>query len=206
VSEAASQAASQAVREAASQAASQAAGQATRDAYPFDSVPAFPAAGIASAWERELPGTPVSSIEIVTPIWRLAKLFADDRRRVLQSCGVDPATLDLLSVIRRAGPPYRLSTRQIAARALVTAGAISQRIAKAERAGLVARSPAADGSRAVFVALTQAGHELIERTVDRVLSREAQLVQSLDPGQRSGLAGELDRLLTDVTARLAGPG
>ena len=176
------------------------------DSYPFDSVPAFPAAEIASAWERELPGTPVSSIEIVTPIWRLAKLFADDRRRVLQACGVDPATLDLLSVIRRAGPPYRLSTREITVRALVTAGAISQRIARAEQAGLVTRSPAGDGSRTVVVSLTRAGHELIERTVDRVLSREAQLVQALDPGQRSDLAARLDQLLTDVAARLAEPG
>lgn len=172
------------------------------DSYPFDSVSAFPAAEIASAWQRELPGTPVTSIEIVTPIWRLAKLFADDRRRVLRECGVDPATLDLLSVIRRAGPPYRLSTREITARALVTAGAISQRIARAEQAGLVARSPAADGSRAVMVALTAAGHELIERTVDQVLSREAQLVGDLDRGQHGELAGHLDRLLADVAGRL----
>ena len=176
----------------------------TTDSYPFDSVQAFPAAEIAAAWQRELPGTPVTSIEIVTPIWRLAKLFADDRRRVLRECGVDPATLDLLSVIRRAGPPYRLSTREITARALVTAGAISQRIARAERAGLVARSPAADGSRAVVVALTPAGHELIEETVDQVLSREAQLVADLDPGQRTELAGHLDRLLACMAVQVAG--
>lgn len=174
------------------------------DGYPFDSVSEYPAAEIAAAWQRELPGTPVSSIEIVTPIWRLAKLFADDRRRVLRACGVDAATLDLLSVIRRAGPPYQLSTREITARALVTAGAISQRIARAERAGLVARSPAADGSRAVLVALTAAGHELIERTVDRVLGREAQLIRVLDQAQRAELAGHLDRLLACMAVRATG--
>ncbi len=175
------------------------------DSYPFDAVSAFPAADIAAAWDRELPGTPVSSIEIVTPIWRLAKLFADDRRRVLHACGVDAATLDLLSVIRRAGPPYRLSTREITARALVTAGAISQRVARAEQAGLVARSPAADGSRTVLVTLTPAGHELIGRTVDRVLSREAQLMGDLDPSQRRALAAQLDQLLADVAGRLRWP-
>jgi hypothetical protein len=77
----------------------------------------------------------------------------------------------------RDHPPLRLRPGT----ALVTAGAISQRIAKAEQAGLVVRSHAADGSRAVLIALTAAGHELIERTVDRVLSREAQLVTDLDP-------------------------
>ncbi|HEY7146985.1 MAG TPA: MarR family transcriptional regulator [Streptosporangiaceae bacterium] len=171
--------------------------------YPFDSVSGYPAARIAAAWRRERPGTPVDSIEIVTPIWRLAKLLADDRRRVLREVGLDPATLDLLSVLRRAGPPYRLSTREIARRTLVTAGAISQRLARAERAGLVARSPAGDGSRSVIVSLTAAGHAVIERSVDRVLSREAEFVQSLGPAERAGLAAVLDRLLHDVASRVA---
>src|SRR4051794_35069222 len=97
------------------------------DNSPLDAPSPYPAADIARAWQRERPGTPTDSIEIVTPLWRLAKLFADDRRRVLADAGVDPATLDLLSVLRRAGSPYELSTRELSRRTLVTAGAISQR-------------------------------------------------------------------------------
>jgi hypothetical protein len=37
----------------------------------------------ALAWLRERPGTPVESIGIVTRVWRLAKLFGEDRRRIL---------------------------------------------------------------------------------------------------------------------------
>jgi DNA-binding MarR family transcriptional regulator len=173
------------------------------DSYPFDSVHGYPAAEIAAAWQRELPGIPVSSIEIVTPVWRLAKLLADDRRQVLQACGVDPATLDLVSVLRRAGPPYRLSTREIARRALVTAGAVSQRISRAERESLVERAPAADGSRSVTVTLTAAGHALAERVVDRVLRREAQITDGLPPSDRAVLVGLLDRLLREVSERVA---
>jgi DNA-binding MarR family transcriptional regulator len=178
------------------------------DGYPFDSVSAYPAADIAAAWRRERPGVPVESIEIVTPIWRLAKLLADDRRRVLHACGVDAATLDLLSVLRRAGAPYRLTTREIARRALVTAGAVSQRVARAEREGLVQRAVASDGSRAVNVTLTGAGHALVERTVDHVLGREAELVRGLASAERAELAALLDRLLSLVAAHAgttAGP-
>jgi len=46
---------------------------------------------------------------------------------VLVNAEADPATLDLISVLRRSGPPYQLSTRQLAERTLVSAGAISQR-------------------------------------------------------------------------------
>jgi DNA-binding MarR family transcriptional regulator len=137
-------------------------------------------------------------MEIVTPLWRLAKLFADDRRRVLADLGVDPATLDLLSVLRRAGRPYELTTRELSRRTLVTAGAISQRVARAEDAGLVTRRTATDGSRAVLVTLTDAGHDLIERTVDQVLTRESELVASLSPANRAALAGQLQELLDQV--------
>jgi DNA-binding MarR family transcriptional regulator len=170
------------------------------DSYPLEQAAPYPAAEIAAAWRRERPGTPVDSIEVVTPLWRLAKLFADDRRRVLAEAGVDPATLDLLSVLRRSGPPYELSTRELGARTLVTAGAISQRVARAERSGLVTR--AAGGSRTVLVRLTEPGHTLIEGTVDRVLGREAELVSGLSADQRQALVGLLDGLLADVSSRL----
>ena len=46
---------------------------------PGNVVAPYPAAEIAAAWQRERPGTPTGSIEIVTPIWWLARLFANDR-------------------------------------------------------------------------------------------------------------------------------
>jgi DNA-binding MarR family transcriptional regulator len=178
---------------------------AVADTYPLDGPSPYPAAEIARAWQRERPGTPTDSIEIVTPLWRLAKLFADDRRRLLADLGVDPATLDLLSVLRRAGAPYELSTRELSRRTLVTAGAISQRVARAEESGLVTRRTARDGTRAVVVTLTEAGHALIERTVDQVLTRESELVASLTPAGRTQLAAQLQELLDDVAKQARKP-
>lgn len=162
----------------------------------------YPVEEIAAAWERERPGTPVSSIGIVTPIWQLAKLLGDDRRRVLTRAGVDPATLDLLSVLRRGGPPYTLTTRELGRRSMVTAGAVSQRVARAEREGLVTRRPGAGRPRTVLVELTPAGHELVEATVDQVLHREAELIDGLTPGQQTQLAGLLRILLQDTQRKL----
>lgn len=172
------------------------------DDYPLDTVATYPAADIAAAWRRERPGTPTSSIEIVTPLWRLAKLFADDRRRVLRAAGVDAATLDLLSVLRRSGPPYALTTREISARSLVTAGAISQRLARAERAGLVRRQASSKHRRAVLVTLTDDGHRLVEHTVDEVLGREASLVDGLSAKERDTLCALLERLTESVRERI----
>jgi DNA-binding MarR family transcriptional regulator len=158
------------------------------------SAPRWPAADIATAWRRELPGARTGSIEIITPVWRIAKLLADDRRRTLAALGIDAATLDLLSVIRRSGPPYELTTREITRRTLVTAGAVSQRVARAERAGLVARAPSARSRRAVLVQLTEAGHALTDATVRQLLDHEAGLLDALTAQERAGLASALAKL------------
>jgi DNA-binding MarR family transcriptional regulator len=164
--------------------------------------PDDPIDDIALSWLRERPGTPVEGIGIVTRIWHIAKLLGEERRRVLAAAGADPATLDLLSVLRRSGKPFQLTTRELAERTMVTPGAISQRIARAERTGLVERRARADGSRAVVVTLTPTGHALVERLVDEVLNREYELVVGLTPDQRVALTDLLRMLLADLSGAL----
>lgn len=156
---------------------------------------------IALAWLRERPGTSVESIGIVTRIWHAAKLFGDDRTRLLRSNDADAATLDLLSTLRRSGEPYTLTTRELAAAGMVTAGAISQRVDRAEKQGLVRRTPRT-GSRAVDVTPTEAGHKTVERLVDAVLGRELELLESLDSEEREALARLLSKLLAGLQDEL----
>jgi DNA-binding MarR family transcriptional regulator len=167
--------------------------------YPGGAAGGWPAAEIAAAWRRELPGARTESIEVITPVWRIAKVLADDRRRTLAALGVDPSTLDLLSVIRRAGSPYELTTREIAHRTLVTPGAVSQRVAHAEQAGLVERASSRASRRAVAVRLTAAGHALIERTVRQLLDHEADLIGALSAEERAALTRSLAKLERSLT-------
>jgi DNA-binding MarR family transcriptional regulator len=153
---------------------------------------------IARAWQRERPGTPVGSIGVITRIWRAGKLLTDERRRTLTRLDIDTATLDLLSTLRRAGSPYRLTAGEIAERTLVSAGAISQRVARAEREELVRRERTPDDGRLTYVTLTDDGHALIERSVDDLLRHEESLLSALTPIQREQLAALLRLLLTTL--------
>jgi DNA-binding MarR family transcriptional regulator len=154
---------------------------------------------IARAWERERPGTPVGSIGVITRIWRIGKLLADERRRTLARLGIDAATLDLLSTLRRAAP-CRLTAGEIADRALVSAGAISQRVARAEREGLVRRERSAKDGRLSCVTLTAEGHALIERNVDDLLRQEDDLLNGLTRPQQEELASLLKLLLAGLSS------
>ncbi|MEU5761437.1 MarR family transcriptional regulator [Nocardia sp. NPDC047648] len=167
-----------------------------------DEIPS--ATQIAAAWRRELPGARTESIEILTPLWRVAKLLTDERQRTLQRLGIDESTLDLLSTLRRSGPPYQLTTRQIAARSLVTAGAISQRLTRAETAGLITRAPTSATRRGVLVTLTPEGHRLTERVVPALLNHETTLTDRLPASQRAVLTAALHALADAIRSTGAG--
>jgi DNA-binding MarR family transcriptional regulator len=157
---------------------------------------------IQKDWLRERPGTPVVSIGVLTRIRYIAKLLDDDQRREVAAIGIDASTRDLLSTLRRAGVPYRLPAGEIARRSLLTAGAISQRVARAERIGLVRRRKAEGDARSVLVELTAAGHELIERTVDELLEHEEQLLSGMTPDQLDALTDLLRVLLGTLIEHL----
>lgn len=156
---------------------------------------------IQDAWLRERPGTPVGSIGVITRIWRIAKTLEDDRRRTMARLGMDIATRDLLSTLRRSGSPYALTASELARRCAVSPGATSQRVVRAEKDGLVVRRRHTDDGRGVVVGLTDRGHDLIERTVDDLLLHEESLLSELDAKERANLSDLLRTLLAALTAR-----
>ncbi|WP_309133679.1 MarR family transcriptional regulator [Cellulomonas sp.] len=158
---------------------------------------------VAAAWARELPGVPTRSVPVVTAAKLLAAALRRRRESVLYELGTDAATLDLLSTLRRAGPPYRLTTRELADRCLVTAGAISQRVARAERDGLVERR--AGAGRTVEVALAPAGHARVETLARSVLEADDELVAGLDDETLVQLEDVLDRWRRHAEGRAPAP-
>lgn len=115
--------------------------------------------------------------------------------------GMDAATRDLLSTLRRAGHPYKLSPGEIARRTLVSAGAITQRVARAEKDELVRREKSEPDGRSVLVELTPAGRDLIDQSVDELLRYEETLLSALTPEQRKELSALLRILLSDLAER-----
>ncbi|MEU8323610.1 MarR family winged helix-turn-helix transcriptional regulator [Nonomuraea sp. NPDC048881] len=164
-------------------------------------LPRDGADAIQDAWRRELPGVPVDSTGVITRIWWAAKVFGDERRRLLAGLGVDVATLDLLSTLRRAGPPYRMSPGALAEACMVTRGAITQRVDRAVTAGLVERTTAGSGYHTRAVTLTEAGHALLDRVVAGLLTAEDRLVGHLPLQRREQLAD----LLRELLAGFGGP-
>lgn len=127
---------------------------------------------IESEWIRERPDVDVSSIGIVTRLWRVGRHLERERNTVLAEWGADRAVVDILGMLRRAGAPYIRSAGDLSEHALITSGGVSQRLEKLEKAGLITRHVDIDDRRRVLVQLTPQGIELIDSVLADVVHRE----------------------------------
>lgn len=160
------------------------------------------AAEVADAWAREIPGVPTRSVRVVWALKAVGGRLRRAREQALHDLGMDAATLDLLSTLRRSGPPYTLTTTQLAQRCLVSAGAISQRLARAERDSLVERRGLP--GRRVAVTLTPTGHALVERGARHVLEVDDASARGLDDDELALLESLLERWLASGQRDAAG--
>ena len=143
------------------------------------------------AWRRERPDVDVSSIGIVTPVLRLAAMVAERRGAVLAAHELDQSHLDVLSVLRRSGPPYRLTAGELSRRCRVTPGATTQRVQPMERAGLVERVREEPDRRTVHVQLTASGLRRLDAVFAEVVAADESLLAGLTPTQRADLEAAL---------------
>ena len=107
-----------------------------------------------------------------------------------------------------AEPSGRLLPSALAARLLVTRGAISGLVRGAERAGLVQRVAHPTDRRKYFVVLLPRGRRLIARTLPGHIARIATYMSVLSPAERRSLGSTLRKLYAalPLLVRPFGPG
>jgi DNA-binding MarR family transcriptional regulator len=153
---------------------------------------------IVAAWQRERPGDDVSSIRVVTPIWRLAAALERTRAATLARFGLDQSRLDVLGTLRRSGPPYRLTAGELSRRCRVTAGATTQRVLRLERDGYVERVRDERDRRTVHVALTPGGSAKLDDVFAAVMAADEEILAWLPVADRRDLERILGGWLRDA--------
>ncbi|MFF2546699.1 MarR family winged helix-turn-helix transcriptional regulator [Kitasatospora sp. NPDC058063] len=159
-------------------------------------------AQIQAAWRRERPDLDVSPLAVIGRLHRLAARLTAELTLVYQRYGLGEGEFDVLAALRRAGAPYERAPGELAAHTMVTTGAMTKRIDRLERAGLVTRRPAVDDRRGRVVALTDAGRRLFDEAFTAHLRNEHRLLAHLSTEEAAALQG----LLTAWQHRLDGTG
>jgi DNA-binding MarR family transcriptional regulator len=157
---------------------------------------------VEKAWRRERPDLDVSSVGIVSRIWRVARHLENERKARLAELGTDRVTLDVLAMLRRAGEPYRRTAGELTHSSLITPGGVSQRLDKLEKAGLIVREIHPGDRRRIDVQLTDEGMKLIDDVLADLMEHESSLLEVLGEADQD----ELRRILKLFLAQFESPG
>ncbi len=151
---------------------------------------------LVAGWRAERPDLDTEPLQVLSRVSRLARHLDLARRTAFAAHDLEAWEFDVLSALRRQGPPYQLSPGALLRATLVTSGTMTNRIDRLAEAGLVSRHPDPLDKRGVLVQLTGRGQIVADAALADLLDRERQLLGSLDPEQQAQLAGLLRILLT----------
>lgn len=112
---------------------------------------------LVADWKREYPEFDTLPIGVLARIHRLSNHLGQATRRWLDAEGLTWEAFSLIVTLRRQGAPYALRPTDILRESLLTSGAVSNRIDRVEKLGLVERRPSPDDGRATIVQLTPEG-------------------------------------------------
>ena len=101
----------------------------------------------------------------------------------------------VLGFLVRQGPPRRSSPGRLAEYAELSSGAMTNRLDRLERAGLIRRLPDPSDRRSVQVELTEAGEQAYRRPIAPMAVREALVVSALAEREREQLSALLRKLM-----------
>lgn len=152
---------------------------------------------IQAEWGRERPDLDVSPQGVIGRLHRLAGHLTEQLCVVYRRYGLGEGEFDVLAALRRAGAPYERAPGELAQFTMVTTGAMTKRLDRLERDGLVARRRSSTDGRGRVVALTTAGRELIDRAFTEHMANEHRLLAGLSPEE----AAQLETLLTAWLSR-----
>ncbi|MGC5582964.1 MarR family winged helix-turn-helix transcriptional regulator [Ornithinimicrobium sp. W1679] len=150
---------------------------------------------IVAAWRRERPDLDVNPLEVLSRVSRLARHLDLARREAFAGRGLESWEFDVLSALRRAGEPYRLTPTQLVRQTLVTSGTMTNRITRLVERGLVERTTSDSDLRSVLVRLTPAGRDVVDGALEELVTGERAILAALTPAEQADVAAVLKRLL-----------
>ncbi|MFP4635405.1 MAG: MarR family winged helix-turn-helix transcriptional regulator [Nitriliruptoraceae bacterium] len=150
---------------------------------------------LTEQWARERPELDTRPLRISARVVRLQRFLDQRIAAALEHLDVSEGEVNVLAALRRAGPPHELTPTELYRGLLLSSSAMTHRIDRLEAHGFVRRIPDDDDRRRVRVALTDAGHELVDAAMDRTVAELSEVTGVLDDEEHAALEEMLRRLL-----------
>jgi DNA-binding MarR family transcriptional regulator len=149
---------------------------------------------VRAQWRAVRPELDTAPVAIVARIGRIAAYFDQSTDALMGERGLARSSWDVLASLRRAGPPYELSPTELYQALMRSSGAMTNRLHRLERAGLIERRPDPGDGRGRLVRLTAHGRRLVDEIAPVHLENEERLLAPLSDEDRGALEDLLRRL------------
>lgn len=159
---------------------------------------------LISQWAHERPELDCSSLSVVVRVLFLAKMFRQSAERALAPLDLKLWEYDVLSALRRQGPPFQLPATGLARASMLTTGAMTNRIDRLEERGLVARATDPADRRGVNVRLTERGRQLTDAAIEARLTAANGQLEALSVAERRVVSEGLRKVFLSVGPDAAG--
>src|SRR3954447_7954789 len=149
-------------------------------------------------WRQARPDIDPKDLDVMATVGRMNRLrsYIDQTLRTyFAQYGLDFSEFDVLATLRRSGGVEGVSAGALLRSAMVTSGAITNRVDKLTAKGLVERAVHKDDRRSVLVKLTPEGQRLVDDILLGHLKNEARFLEALDDDERDQLNALLRKLL-----------
>ncbi|WP_067894887.1 MarR family winged helix-turn-helix transcriptional regulator [Nocardia vaccinii] len=149
---------------------------------------------ITAAWREQCPDVDVAPMEVVGRITRLARVLDRELREFFTGHGLERWEFDMLATLRRSGGDQGLTPGALIKAAMITSGAVTNRIDRLESKGLVRRNSDPGDRRSVRIQLTAAGRTMVDELLPRHVANENRLLADLSAADRDHLTALLRTL------------
>ena len=152
---------------------------------------------VLAQWRRERPDVDPAGIAVCGAVWRAAERL---RRGVLANLAdydLDFAGFDVIMTLRRQGRGQALSPSALAKEMMLSTSAMTNRLDRLEKRGLIERMRDPDDRRGLKIVLSDEGFELVDgifashvRTVEKMLAplsaKDRDLISALSQSIATG--------------------
>jgi DNA-binding MarR family transcriptional regulator len=150
---------------------------------------------IIDRWAERDPEVDARPLEVVGRLLLCSHYCRQALMNALDPFGLSFGDFDVINTLRRRGDAKGTNPSELAASSLITTGAMTARLDRLERAGLIKRTPDMADGRAIRIRLTARGTRVAKRALAAVIAADYAFLEPLDERQRRSIALALKRLL-----------
>jgi deoxyribonuclease V len=150
---------------------------------------------VLGQWASERPQADLAPVAVTARLSRLAQILQQRMERNSSKLGLDWGQFLVLAALRGAGPPFRMSPRELHRLLLLSPAAVTNRLYRLEAKGFIERTADPTDRRSLPVILTVQGLSTIDRAMTACVEGERELLGSVDPTDLEATLRTLRHLL-----------